>query len=350
MRLRARKIGRIASAAGMTTCTVVLFWGLAASAQQPRPAQKPGPTDADPTVKVPDIPPTEPAPKPANPGSSSSDRMTEADTAIQRVDFLRDEIKKRTTTIQTVLELGDLSQAQSLGEQQQAAIKELEAETGKAKALIAARGRPQLGASDAGAAQAAETADSQKVEDAAKQAKDSVDGAKVEIGKAVDAAGCLGKSLCLFGGASLAGFSLTSANTHRSGQTGHRVIQLLVPTIGIRYAWLSHISLDLGIYTAIVSPQLELAQTDRTGSGCTRKPNAFEDALPCEGSANLRPYIAGLAGFTVGTGSSSMGILTIGVTGGLARTTQDPTAAPFGGLMVTTAGVYTTVPLAKRSK
>ncbi|MFO0738783.1 MAG: hypothetical protein U0270_22990 [Labilithrix sp.] len=123
-----------------------------------------------------------------------------------------------------------------------------------------------------------------------------------------------------------------------------------VPTIGFRKPLNSFISFDASLYTAIISPQFELAQKATSGGGCKAGGGKFEDTLPCEGNAELRPYIATLIGFTAGTGNSSLGIVTIGATAGVARTGQDPSGFAFYGLMVTTGGIFATLPIGKSAK
>lgn len=86
---------------------------------------------------------------------------------------------------------------------------------------------------------------------------------------------------------------------------------------------------------------------ENTGSGCAKQTGTFEDDLPCEGNAVLRPYGAVLLGGTINTGNSALGVLTVGLTAGWARTTQDATAFRFWGLMVGTGAVYVPVPLVK---
>lgn len=179
-----------------------------------------------------------------------------------------------------------------------------------------------------------------------KQAKDQIKHAASKVDEASAKAGCDGKSdWCGFGGGFLASYSATFGKGNRHGQTSHQIVQLFVPAIGLRRVLNQYLSLDFSAYTALVSPQFKVNSIDRTGSGCGTTDNAFEDALPCEGNAALRPYGALLAGVTVGTGSSSLGVITIGLTGGAARTTQDATAFFFWGIMVTTGGVYATVPI-----
>src|SRR5262249_47323961 len=154
---------------------------------------------------------------------------------------------------------------------------------------------------------------------------------------------CNGTSrFCFFGGALIGSYSLTIASADgRSGDTSHQVINVAVPTGGFRWAASQRFSVDLGLYTAIISPQFKVNTIDRSGSGCSRDPSRFNDLLPCEGNAVLRPYGAAFAGITLGTGSSSLGIITLGITGGVARTTQDASAVWFGGLLVGTGGIYT---------
>lgn len=169
------------------------------------------------------------------------------------------------------------------------------------------------------------------------------------VDKATGNAGCGGQSsLCIIGGTFLAGYSFTGGVGDRTGHTGHHVIQFVVPAVGLRYAWLENVSFDLTAYSAIISPQLSINQISTAGTGCSTKQSTFNDALPCEGDAALRPYIAGFLGVTVGSGGP-LGIVSVGVTAGIARTAQDGNVFGFAGLMVTALGVYGVFPLNKKS-
>ena len=187
--------------------------------------------------------------------------------------------------------------------------------------------------------------------------RDTVEKAKIEaahvsqktaatVDDAKSRSGCDGTSrLCVFGGALVGSYSLVSGSGQRTGQTGHRIINLLVPSGGVRWARFEHLSIDLSFYTAIISPDFQTQVISSAGSGCSKTPSTFNDLLPCEGNTLLRPYGALLLGGTIGTGNSSIGVVTVGITGGIARTTQDATAFLFYGLMIGTAGVYSTVSL-----
>ncbi len=188
------------------------------------------------------------------------------------------------------------------------------------------------------------------INDKVQQEKQEAEQISQKTAEKVDSArsrsGCDGTSrLCVFGGALVGSYSLVSGSGQRTGQTGHRIINLLVPAGGVRWARFEHLSIDLSFYTAIVSPDFQTQLINSNGSGCSKTPSTFNDLLPCECNTLLRPYGALLLGGTIGTGNSSVGVVTVGVTAGIARTTQDATAFLFYGLMIGTAGVYSTVSL-----
>lgn len=224
-----------------------------------------------------------------------------------------DRVKEKATEIATFLNAGDLDAA------------------GRAQAEQAA---------ELNKAQAQETVSGTRTDvTTTNSANDSA--AKVKT--AQSNSGCNGTSwVCFFGGALVGSYSLTIATSNaRSGDTSHQVVSVAVPTGGVRFAVSNRLSVDLGLYTAIISPQLKVNSLDRSGTGCSKASNRFNDLLPCEGNAVLRPYGALFGGITIGTGSSAIGIITLGLTGGLARTTQDAGAIWFSGLLLGTGGVYT---------
>jgi hypothetical protein len=185
---------------------------------------------------------------------------------------------------------------------------------------------------------------------AAEQATDPTNQTGAQVDAATSNSGCDGASwICLFGGALVGSYTLTEGGGDRSGQTGHHIVNLLVPAGGLRFAVRANISIDLGLYTAIISPEFQPNGISTAGSGCSNPGNKFNDMLPCEGNTALRPYGALLLGGTVGTSNSSLGIVTAGFTAGVARTTQDANAFFFYGLMIGTGGIYTTVSLSKPS-
>jgi hypothetical protein len=239
--------------------------------------------------------------------------------------------------VQAFLQSGDLSRAETVIKTQKATIDQLTAVAQEAKSHAA----------DAPAAdQATAQASAGGAQDALATATKTSATSAQQFSTASGNAGCGGKSaFCLFGGAFLAGYSLTTGAGDRQGETGHHIVQLALPTAGIRYAALQYASLDLGFYTAIISPQFQVNQVNSSGSGCATKGGTFENSLPCEGDAPLRPYAALFLGATIGTGSSSLGLVSIGWTVGGARTDQDPNLFWFSGLMITTGGIFATAPL-----
>ena len=179
-------------------------------------------------------------------------------------------------------------------------------------------------------------------------AKGVLNDAKTKMASTETAIGCGGKSrYCLYGGALLASYSLTLGEGDRAGQTGHHIVSLVLPTAGFRFSWRQYVSFDLGVYSAIISPEFQANAIGSSGTGCAKKGGVFEDDLPCEGNALLRPYGAAVLGATINSGSSSLGVFMFGVTVGWARTAQDPNAFRFWGLMIGTGGVYMPVPLTK---
>jgi len=159
--------------------------------------------------------------------------------------------------------------------------------------------------------------------------------------------GCNGAFMCLFAGAFLANYSLTSMwLSPRRGQSGHHIVALVVPTAGFRIAFHPNISFDASLYTAILSKDLQVNTIDGKNDGCRKGGGEFEDRLPCEGNAEARPYGAFNVGFTFG--SESLGLISPGLTFGIARTTQDPNAKPFIGFLLGLGQVFTTIKIGAR--
>jgi hypothetical protein len=237
--------------------------------------------------------------------------------------------------IDTLLKAEDLKRAKDAVEDQKATLDQLKAIDRTVKALKTAA------PVDAAVSDAAT-----KAEVALNAATSVSDATSAKVDTASDKSGCDGKSrVCLFGGALVGSYSLTAGTGDRKGQTGHHIISLLVPTGGLRVSIVEHVSVDVGFYTSIISPQFQTNSIDPSGSGCAKTSTKFTDLLPCEGNTALRPYGAMLLGPTIGTGNSSLGIITVGLTAGVARTTQDANAFWFTGLMIGTAGIYSTVSL-----
>lgn len=276
---------------------------------------------------VPAVPVVPAAPGPILPPAATS-------PLSQTAESLRSRIHDQTVRINTYLKSEDLKRAKDAAEDQDADLNQLNAIDATAQKISTALPTPTtaLAAADTSAAKTDAASDVTK--------------AKSQVDAATDRSGCDGKSrLCLFGGALVGSYSLTSGWGDRTGQTGHHIVSLLVPNGGVRLAVREHVSLDLGFYTSIISPQFQANTIDMSGSGCSKTASKFNDLLPCEGNTALRPYAAMLLGATIGTGNSSLGILTVGYTLGIARTTQDANAFWFHGVMIGTAGVYSTVSL-----
>ncbi len=257
-----------------------------------------------------------------------ADAPAGAQSAAAEANHLLSEVMDEGIRAQEALKAKDLARAKDSKDRQETAVRQL------ANLQTQAATDPSL--------LAAKTVADSAAQQAVTPAK--------QTGAAVDAAtsksGCDGASrFCLFGGALVGSYTLTEGKGDRSGQTGHHIVNLLVPTGGLRFAARANISIDLGLYTAIISPEFQPSGISTANSGCSNPGSKFNDLLPCEGNTALRPYGAFLLGGTVGTSNSSLGIVTAGFTAGIARTTQDANAFFFYGLMIGTGGVYTTVSL-----
>ena len=261
--------------------------------------------------------------------------------SAQESAVIRDQVEKGSEFVNGLLQAGDVDKAQAYITQEKASLKRLQ----ELSTLVEQRDADVTG--DPAASQAAK----EKVTTARKSVKADSTIAQTKIkdtsqklADTKDRIGCGGSvRWCLFGGTLLASYSLTGSGGDRDGQTGHRIVSVALPAAGGRWARWQHLSVDLTLYTAIISPQFQVNSVNDASMSCSMNGSAFEKNLPCEGNAVLRPYLAALLGVTIGTGSSALGVLTVGLTGGWARTTQDPNAFPFWGLMIGTGAVY--VPL-----
>lgn len=116
------------------------------------------------------------------------------------------------------------------------------------------------------------------------------------------------------------------------GQSRHRLASVAVPTVGVRLrlpypvVWyltkwkqLKFASLDLGVYSAFISPTVSEGGAAVKGSAepsCSKSNGEFETRLPCQGNASVSPYAAGYFGVTFGKsgiGYVSLMPITVGV-------------------------------------
>jgi hypothetical protein len=299
------------------------------------------PPPAPPAATAPP-PPAPPPPAPPADGDQRAPTVKAAAEAATQAAGVEKTAHEQAGTVDSFVKTGDLNKAE-------VAAAATKSSADSAAALAAKATQQASETTDPAQKPEAEKAKA-SANTAAANAKKDADNAQKMLDAAKGSAGCSGLSpWCLFGGVQVVGYSLTNGAGSREGQTAHHVVDLAIPTVGIRWAISQYVSLDMAFYTAIVSPQFQLNTASPTGSGCGKKTNAFEDALPCEGNAALRPYAGTVVGFTAGTGSSSLGIMTIGITTGVARTTQDPSAFGFYGVTVTTGGLYATIPVGKIS-
>jgi hypothetical protein len=286
------------------------------------------------------------APPPPNPppGDQAPDNQAAVKEAVDDVEELEKRIQQRSLRIKTLESAGEIARAGEAVDEQDNDLRELVERADEVTK------QPPSAPSVQGPKSKTEVASAAaKVAEAKKSAKESVDKDRVEHTNREQKIGCNGRTVCLFGGALLGSYSLTLGQGTRAGQTSHHIISLVVPAGGFRYVWNQYLNLDVGLYTAIISPQFEVNTVATSGTGCTKGGAAFEDKLPCEGNAPLRPYLAGLVALTIGTGSSTLGVISVGFTAGVARTNQDPTGFDFYGLFVGTGGVYGTVPLRRKA-
>ena len=138
---------------------------------------------------------------------------------------------------------------------------------------------------------------------------------------------------CFFYGVIVASGSLTTVSTgaQHGGVTAHTITAAAIPTLGYRLM-LGHqgrFSADFGLLSMIVSKDL-VAAIDR--KGCNASNAAFEKLLPCAGNATTTPILGAFAGITAGT--SDVGIVSLMLTGGLARTTLDDSVHGYAGLTI----------------
>ncbi|HEX5098090.1 MAG TPA: hypothetical protein VFV94_01250, partial [Polyangiaceae bacterium] len=226
---------------------------------------------------------------------------------LAKSEVLRQSVTDSSANIQQYIDDGDLPRARQELEKQEQAVADLKREAEQPPDQTPPAAQPETNVA----------ADEDKAEKAH-------EAAKADVATAEGNAGCDAQyRFCVFAGAAAASYSLTLGNGRRQGETSHHIVSLVVPTLGVRYSASRFISLDLAAYTAIISPELQVNSTDRKGTSCSTTGGTFEDSLPCEGNAQLRPYLAGFLGGTVGTGNSSLGLVSAGFTAGVARTTQD---------------------------
>jgi hypothetical protein len=273
--------------------------------------------------------------------------LKSASDAAVKADGAKAQVESQRVRVQTLIRTGELSKADAATD----AIKNEGEQANKLAMQATQQAQNVVAASDATLEEKATAAKIvEKAGTIKNETTNTIEKTDQQLSAAKDNSGCDGHTKwCLFGGALLGSYSLTMGVGDRAGQTGHRIVSLVVPAGGVRMVLSQYLSLDMGLYTAIISPQLQVNDVNTVGTGCSKHNGAFEDKLPCEGNAVLRPYGAALVALTVGTGSSALGVISLGLTFGFARTAQDPEAFLFYGLMLGTGGVYSTVPVGKGS-
>ena len=270
-------------------------------------------------------------------GNPHQPAVDAAARSAQESAVIRDQVEKGSEFVNGLLQAGDVDKAQAYITQEKASLKRLQ----ELSTLVEQRDADVTG--DPAASQAAK----EKVTTARKSVKADSTIAQTKLkdtsqklADTKDRIGCGGSvRWCLFGGTLLASYSLTGSGGDRDGQTGHRIVSVALPAAGGRWARWQHLSVDLTLYTAIISPQFQVNSVNDASMSCSMNGSAFKRIFP----AKATPFFA-LSGSPARRHDRNRQQrprrLDGRPHGWLGADHPGPECVPFWGLMIGTGAVY----------